>query len=219
MCWWLWSSSPLTLLKAFTWIERRRMWELVTRFGFIHCYLIHSWVAGVRHAATVRAHDVILFCCTVHRVWCSDMPLMKLRSVCPSPLSWLTSSMARWLRYGEMEHCRGSGLIPKHRWDEPMCAYKIIHSLCSSYKTWFEGVDNLLLLKINWSFFHGAQFNEGKTESVFWWAEISQIQGFYIYLIFWDIITQPEGRWQHVCTAGWTWAKQHLCIQCNTAGL
>lgn len=61
MCWWLWSSSPLTSLKAFTWIERRRMWELVTRFGFIHCYMIHSWVAGVRRAATVRAHDVILF--------------------------------------------------------------------------------------------------------------------------------------------------------------
>lgn len=55
--------------------------------------------------------------CTSHRVWCLDMPPMRLRSVCPSRLSWLTSSMQRWPSYAEMERCLGSGPIPKHRLD------------------------------------------------------------------------------------------------------
>lgn len=31
MCWWLWSSSRMTLLRASIWIEKRKTWELVTR--------------------------------------------------------------------------------------------------------------------------------------------------------------------------------------------
>lgn len=31
MCWWPWSSSPLTSLKVSTWIEKRKTWEPATR--------------------------------------------------------------------------------------------------------------------------------------------------------------------------------------------
>lgn len=54
--------------------------------------------------------------CNCGRVWCLGMPLMRQRSACRLPLSWLTSSMPRWLNCAEMESCPGSAPIPKLRY-------------------------------------------------------------------------------------------------------
>lgn len=46
MCWWPWSSSPLTSPKASTWTEKRRTWEPATR-----------WVAGRSPAGCPHADE------------------------------------------------------------------------------------------------------------------------------------------------------------------
>lgn len=61
---------------------------------------------------------IILSSCLPNRVSCLDMPQMRPRSACPSPSSWLTSSMPSWPNCVEMDHCRGSDPIPKRRLDE-----------------------------------------------------------------------------------------------------
>lgn len=109
MCWWPWSSSPLTSLKAFTWTAKRRTWGPGTR-----------WVAGEAGVPDVLKQmcwsRLPCWCCWwCRRAWCSATPRMRRRSACPSPSSWLTSSTWRWQSCAETGHFRGSALIPKHR--------------------------------------------------------------------------------------------------------
>lgn len=58
----------MTSLKGFTWIEKRRTWELVTRFGFIHLCLTPLQGSWSQTCGGNRACDVILT--STHGVIC-----------------------------------------------------------------------------------------------------------------------------------------------------
>lgn len=87
--------------------------------GFIYLCLVQSLVTDARNEALTKLVMLCWHCgCSSDRVWCLDMPLMRLRSVCLSLLSWPTSSMPRWPSCAVMELCCGFDLILKLRLDQ-----------------------------------------------------------------------------------------------------
>lgn len=123
-CWWPWRSSLLTSLREFTSTVWRVTSELETRSNTACFYEFGPSFGFWRTCAhkirlkTIESKTnmtwLVSFC--ADRVWCSDTPQMRQRSVCPSPSSSHTNSTPRWPSWDVTGPSPGSAQTPRHRW-------------------------------------------------------------------------------------------------------
>lgn len=105
MCWWLWSSSPLTLLRVFIWIEKKRTWELVTRSEASCVYVCYCHISGSRYSAVDQTQSL----------WC----YFDFYSCCDL---WLHFSQGLMFGYAtdETEECMPLTIVLAHKLNAKM---------------------------------------------------------------------------------------------------